>query len=227
MSRAAKERLVVVEDEPCARLGLEEMLKGWPHGRLLFTAESISAYEAGIARHGPPSLVLLDFKLPDGDAVRLLQRMQAAGQATRALVITARPEPRRAQAVLAAGACGILGKSATTVELRKALDDVRLTGHHHNAITQELVALAGKPWDAGDDREQLHAKLKRTLKGRKYQIFLLLLDPQGYTVREVAMKLGISLHTVEEHRKKIYELLGVHSRMELVLTAIRFGVLAG
>ena len=67
-----------------------------------------------------------------------------------------------------------------------------------------------------DDRYEL-------LTDRERQLYHLLAE--GHSNKEIASRLGLSLHTVETHRTRIMEKLGVHSIAELVLGAVRRGII--
>ena len=227
MKKTGKVSVAVVEDELCTRVGLLTLLSGWPVGRVLFEAADGVDFEEQCARHGVPDLVLVDFKLPRRDGLQLLAWMKERQLPAKALVVTRDPGLRRAQAVLAAGARGVLAKTATREEFYKALEDVRTTEHHHNHFTSQLLAHAGKPLPPDDapDPELDRLKVKEELSPRGYEVLELLAE--GYSLPQVAKRLKLSLKTVQDYRDQIYERLDIHDRVALARFAMRFSVVRG
>jgi DNA-binding NarL/FixJ family response regulator len=177
--------------------------------------------EAALAavRAHDPDLVITDFDLADQSGVALAGALREIWPAARVLIVATTANEVIVRQALVAGVGGYVLKRQAPREILAAVRDVA-AGHR---VTPAETAESAAPDDAGAPRADRAAILDR-LSTREREIFHLII--WGQTNKQVAVKLGISVKTVETHRSHINGKLQVHSAAELVRLASLCGALA-
>lgn len=205
-----KIRVLLADDHAILRAGLRMLLDAQPD--MAVVAEAGDGEEA-IRRAGGsrPDVAVVDLSMPGLTGVETLERMRREVPATRLLVLTMHDDPGYARLALAAGASGHVIKDAESAELLAAIRAV------HRGRTFVQVGTEPEP-SAPTDRPPVPP-----LSPRERQVLELL--AHGHTNREVADRLSLSVKTVETHRARLSDKLGLHSRADLVRLAIELGLL--
>ena len=205
-------RVVLIDDHELVAEALEVALRSRGievAGRAVTIAEGTTVVEAV-----DPAVVLLDFRLPDGDGIAGLRAIEGAAPGTAVLVVTAVADERTAVDVLAAGAAGYLTKDAPITELVDAVRAVArgetvIPPHLHGAVLGRLRSPAG-----GGPVVSLTAKEQEALD----------LLARGLGIGEVAEALVISRNTARKHVQSVLQKLGAHTQLEAVALARRAGL---
>jgi two-component system response regulator NreC len=205
-----KIRVMLADDHAILRAGLRMLLEAQPD--MAVVAEAADGEEA-IRRAGGsrPDVAVVDLSMPGLSGVETLERLRREVPSTRLLVLTMHDDPGYARLALAAGASGHVIKDAESTELLAAIRAV----HRGRTFVQ---AGSESPPTATLERAAAPA-----LSPRERQVLGLL--AHGHTNREVADQLSLSVKTVETHRARLSDKLGLHSRADLVRFAIELGLL--
>jgi DNA-binding NarL/FixJ family response regulator len=167
-----------------------------------------------------PDVVVTDVGLPDFDGVEVTKRLRETLPSTRVLVLTVHDEDHYVFTLIQAGASGYLLKNAAGNDLVNAIRTVA-SGKPwlQPEIAQRLMAFAG-----GHPEPPRHGldALIEPLTSREIEVLHLLAGAASN--RQMADELSISTRTVETHLANIYGKLGVRSRTEAMLWAIREGL---
>jgi DNA-binding NarL/FixJ family response regulator len=206
-------RVVIFDDHAVLRAGLRLLLDAQPDIEVV--AEAASGEEAvELARLLEPDVVLLDIVMPERDGVDVLPELLAAAPGARILMLSMQDDPVYVRSSFASGASGYVPKEAADVELVRAVREIAVGRRFvHPSVGARLAAADAEAEAAGPD----------PLSGREHEVLHLL--ALGHTNQEVAAMLGISVRTVETHRARIVEKLGLRTRAELVRHAIACGEL--
>jgi two-component system response regulator FixJ len=197
----AKPTIHVVDDDAAIRRSLELLLHSAGFGSALYET-ALDFLE--IAPRLAEGCVLLDLRMPSIDGLELQALLNRLGCRLPIIVMTGQGEVQDAVRAMKAGAVDFI---------EKPFDDERLLG----AIEQALM-VSGR---AARDREAAEAAERvATLSPRERQVLDLLMA--GRPNKVVAYDLGLSVRTVEVHRARMLDRLGLHSFAE----AIRLAVLA-
>ena len=206
-------RAFLVDDHTIFRSGLERLLLDEPDIRI--SGEARSGAEAIQAlRSGSFDLVLLDINLDGRSGLEVLATMRREFPAVPVLMLSMYPEEQYALVAMRAGASGYLAKDAEPVELTAAIRSVARGGTYLSMNVAPLVQAQLK----GRDDRPAHQRLTV----REHQIMLMLL--KGTPPSDIGEEMMISVKTVSAHRTHILEKLGVSSTAELVLYAVRQGI---
>ncbi len=216
---ASKKTILIVDDHPLIREGLESILK--PATKYEVVGQ------AGTARDGirmikdlKPDLVLLDLGLPDKSGLELSREIRNLSPSTRILIVSMHSKVDYIVKAFQAGATGYMTKESATERLLKGIEHV-LSGEYFmdgavsHAVVKKLMQTPEKEMKITDAGYE-------TLTSREQEVIVLLAE--GYSAKKAAAKLFISPKTVENHRTNIMNKLGLHSTIELVRYAARLGL---
>lgn len=206
----AETRVVLADDHDLVRSGLKlllEMVRG-----VKIVAEARNGEELLAAvRHYAPDLVLTDISMPGMDGLTALAALRAMAHPPRVLVVSMHDSPDFIRRALQLGAAGYVMKDSSPVEFEHALRSV-MAGHAYLSaqVSQRLVQASER------SPEEL-------LTGRQREILVLL--ARGRASKEVAFALGLSPKTVDVHRARIMERLGINDLPGLTLYCVRHGLI--
>lgn len=212
-------KLLVICDQPVTLLGLRSLLAGagMKVQSVGFVATPAEAVQ--LARATPPDVVLLD---TDGDnGVAAIPEL-LVDCCSRLLVLSASRNLDTQDAVILAGACGIVDKREPPEVLLKAIEKVD-DGEYwldRSATVRILKAVARKKAQVPNPEQDKIATLTRK---ERLTIAEVARDA-GATGREIAERLHISEHTLRNHLSSIYSKLNLSGRMELYAYSQRHGL---
>jgi DNA-binding NarL/FixJ family response regulator len=209
-------RVLLVDDHPMWRDGVRADLES--SGRAVVVAEAPDGGDAiERARETMPDVVLMDLNLPTVRGVDAIRRIVEESPHVRVLVLSASAEEADVLEAVKVGASGYLLKSATAAELVDAVARVRAG---EPVFAANLAALV-----LGEFRRMSGAarsSVEPTLTPRETEVLKLV--AKGYTYREIADKLVISVKTVQNHVQNILTKLQLSKRYELMRYAIQRGL---
>lgn len=213
--------VVVVDDHPVVRAGLMAVLGSAADIRVL--GEGSNGQDAlRLVEVFKPDVLVLDLNLPDLDGIEVARRLCRQGVKTRILILTVSREILSVFELLECGALGYVLKDEALETLANA---VRAAARGEiwlsPAIATQVVrrAVGEKPASAGG---VFHAGEAAKLTRREIDVLRLL--AQGLDNPGIARRLVLARRTVQNHVSRIYAKLGVSSRTEAALYAIRQGI---
>jgi DNA-binding NarL/FixJ family response regulator len=211
-------RILLADDHTIVRQGLRKVLEERPEWEVV--AEAGDGREAvRQAEQLKPDVAILDVAMPLLNGIEATRQIGKKSPATRVLVLSMHADDAYVIQILQAGAIGYLLKDSADVDLIQAV----------------TAAAAGKSFFSpaiarvmlDDYVRQLSDKgvtdRYETLSEREREIFQLIAE--GKANKEIAALLSISPSTVETHRARIMDKLDLHSAAEIVLYAVRRGVI--
>jgi DNA-binding NarL/FixJ family response regulator len=209
-------RVLVVDDHPVWRDGVRADLDS--SGRAVVVAEAPDGGEAiQQARETMPDVVLMDLNLPTVRGVDAIRQIVEESPHVKVLVLSATGEEADVLEAVKVGASGYLLKSATAGEIVDAVARVRagepvFSANLAGLVLGEFRRISGVL--AGSSEPGLTPRETEVLK----------LVAKGYTYREIADKLFISVKTVQNHVQNILTKLQLSKRYELMRYAIKRGL---
>jgi len=208
-------RVLIADDHPLIREGLKHVVSTSGEIRVVAEADNAAAALA-ICAKGRVDVLLLDITMPGPGYVEVIKQAKAASPSIRILVLSVHPEEHFARRAIQAGAHGYLTKAHSNEELASAIRRIHSGKQYITASLAEELAL-DLTRGAGDRQEGL--------TNREYEVFLEL--GAGHSVSQVARKLKLSAKSVRTYRSRIVEKLGLESSSELILYAVRRGLVPG
>ena len=203
-------RVVLADDHALMRRSLRLLLEGEEGVEVIAEAGDMESAVRYVQRHRPHVLVF-DLRMQSGSSIETIGRLREQAPDTHVVVLTMQDNPVFAQHALGSGALGFVLKELADSELPQA---VRAAALGEEYVSPRVAA-------------RLDA-LRRTLTDDELtlrEVEVLRLIALGHTSVEIAGKLHISPRTVESHRARIHNKLGLATRAELVRYALGRGLL--
>jgi two-component system response regulator NreC len=200
--------VLLVDDHSLVRRGFRRMLEDESGIRVV--GEASDGHEAVEAMGAlKPRVVVMDFSLPSMNGAVATRRIRQLHPLTEVLILSMHAELNYVRTCLEAGARGYLLKNALDLELVSA---VRKVAAGEQVLDQRLGKLA----DAANATPKLSTR----------ELEVLQLIVHGKSNKEIAIVLELSVNTVSVHRANIMQALRMHNTAELVVYAIRSGLVS-
>ena len=197
-------RILIADDHPVVRSGLQTMLAQTDDFEMIGTAANGQQAIQHIETHAP-DVVLMDLRMPEMDGVEAVHHIREHHPETRVLVLTTYKNDRDVLAALDAGATGYLLKDAPKATL---IDAIRAAARGETVLDPEVEPIIeGRSTPPTD-----------TLTPRETEVLQLV--AAGNTNAQVAQQLFISETTVKTHLKHIYRKLNAADRAAAVAVAV-------
>jgi DNA-binding NarL/FixJ family response regulator len=199
-------RVAIVEDQREVREGLSFLIS--ESSGFVCVAQCASAEEAlEVIPSKAPDVILMDVQLPGMSGVDCIQELKAELPRSQIMMLTIFEDPERIFGSLKAGATGYLVKKTPPDKLLQAIKDLHQGGSPMSGqIARQVIDSFRQSPVTVSDRVS-------NLTEREGQILDQLV--RGYSYKEIAALLGISVETVRTHIRNIYEKLHVKSRHEI------------
>lgn len=202
---------MVLDDHPIVLAGTKGLIQSAPDMELVGAATSGKAAIA-LIRELAPDIAVVDISIPEMTGLEVVRPVVREQPEIKVLVLTLHDETMYVRQSLEAGVCGYLVKRSAADELIRAIRAIAAGGIYLDPV------IAGKA---------LGPQATRTISGhselsdRETEVIRLI--AQGFSNKEVATRLDLSVKTVETYKSRAAEKLGLQTRAEI----IRYGVLRG
>jgi two-component system response regulator NreC len=209
-------RVLIADDHAIVRTGLRALLKG--EAGLELVGEASGGEEAlRLVESLHPDILVLDLSMPDIDGIQVTRRIQSSAPGVRILILTVHEDEALLREAIRAGAAGYILKHAAEEELISAINTIQVGDIYvHPQLLRSLLVEPRKISPPGPQPSEI-------LTPRELDVLSRIV--QGYTNRQIAEELSLSIRTVEGYRANMMEKLGLHSRAELVRYAREHGLL--
>lgn len=209
-------RILIADDHGVMRAGLRSILEDEPE--LQVVGEAADGQETlHLAGKYLPDIVLLDIGMPGMDGIEVTRRLAKLLPQTKVIILSVYEDESLLREAIKAGASGYVVKRGVEEELISAIRSVsRGDMYIHPAITHLLFK--GLAPAVGSSKAALESVTPREMEVMRYII-------RGYTNRQIAETLTISVRTVEGHRASLFDKLGLKNRVELIEFAEKNGLL--
>lgn len=204
--------ILLADDHGLVRAGLRALLSAEPDMQIIAEADNGLDAEK-LVQELTPDVVLIDINMPGKDGIEVTRSLSGKVSNTRILVTTVHEDESLLQEAIRAGASGYIVKRAVESELIDAIRAVQRGDMYvHPSMTRSLLKSPTESSDSNDAPVE-------DLTPRELDVLRLIAI--GYTNRQMAEKLSISVRTVEGYRANLMGKLNVQGRVELVSYARR------
>jgi two-component system nitrate/nitrite response regulator NarL len=163
--------------------------------------------------------VVMDLNMPGVSGVDAVRQIVATSPKVPVVVLTVSTDEADVLAALAAGACGYLLKDTRADEL---VGSIRLASAGHAVLSRDVIGVLRKPVLAGKRTTKRAAGEELALTSRELEVIRLIAE--GADNAAIGRELLISKHTVKQYVTNIHEKLGVQSRVQAAVYAVRQGL---
>lgn len=211
MNKPAEDRpvrtIIVADDHELVRRSLSEIILEIPHTRVIAEAEN-GIKAISLVKLHRPDLLLLDAAMPMARGTEVFAEARRWSSDTRVAVVTGFTSVSLLSDWMTAGVDGLFLKTCTSSELKRGFQVILEGG---NYIAEDIA-----------DMIENDASV-RALTPREREVLAMIAT--GHTNAGIGERLSISAKTVEKHRASLMSKLGVHSVSELLVFALREGLL--
>ena len=209
-------RVVLVDDHALVRQGFRRILEDDPE--LTVVGEASNGTDAiALVKKTDPDVVVMDMAMPEMSGLHATMEIIKQRPGTKVLILSMYSDEQYVRNALDAGAKGYILKSAIENDLTRAVKAVA-AGEQYLAPELSSVLIraiqTGSFEKASDPYERLTQREKQVLQ----------LIATGKSNKEIAVMLDLSVNTVAVHRANLMSALGVHKTAELVLFAVKKGL---
>jgi DNA-binding NarL/FixJ family response regulator len=162
-----------------------------------------------------PDVALIDLMLPDGDGIELIAEFSRMQPGLPIVVVTSESDDSRILGAIRAGASGYLFKADLGPRIVPVIEEAMRGGAPLSRPVARLLLQACR----GKSRD---SRATVDLTRRENTVIAMLAEGKSYA--EVGLRLGVSENTVRSHVRSIYDKLGVKSKTEAVIAALRLGI---
>jgi two-component system response regulator DegU len=205
-------RVLLADDHPVVRDGIRMLIESDPD--IVVVGEAVGGHEAvTLVSQLQPDILLLDMEMPDMSGIEVTRQLRSEKAAVRILALSAYDDAHYVRGLLSQGAAGYLTKDEAPEFILEAIHGVwrGQEGWLSRRIAARLAAFS---------REEID---DHGLTPRELQVLGKIVA--GKTNQEAGLELDISDKTIEKHLVSIYGKLGVSSRVEAAVLAVREGLI--
>ena len=212
----SKIRVIIVDDHTLFRVGLRAAFQP------IFNIEIAGEADCGktlfrVLATTQADLVLLDINLPDMSGIEIVRRLRCEYPNIKILAISAENSAKTVESMIDAGINGFISKQKSDAhELSEAIfavmNGLEYFGRDISSIIYDVYVAKKK-------------KTEVTSEFTEREKDIILLCSEGLIYKEIADRLNISFHTVNTHKKHIFQKLGINNTMEMVQYALKTGII--
>jgi len=206
--------VLIVDDAPLFQAGLAAALKAEGFAVVGQAGDALTGVT--LARQLQPELVVLDVLMPGMSGLEVVDKLLNVAPSTKVMLLTSSESEEDLLTSIKAGAMGYVVKDTPLPALIAALDEI----HKGGAVVSP--AMGGKLFETVRHmlrHRETNATRRPALTGREIEILQSI--ARGMTSKEIGDRLYISENTVKNHVRNILDKLGLHSRGEAVMYALR------
>ena len=210
-------RVLIADDHKIMLAGLRSLLEKQTDFEVVAEAEN-GRKAVQMAQESKPDIVVMDVSMPDLNGIEATKQIIESLPETRVIALSMHSDKRFVMGMLRAGASGYLLKDCASQELANAIQQVAggkkyLSPEITGVIIDDLL-LGGSSEDVATAASQLSAREREVLQ----------LIAEGWSTKQIASHLYVSVKTIETHRRQIMKKLDLHTIADLTKYAVREGL---
>jgi two-component system response regulator NreC len=214
-------RLLIADDHAVLRAGLRALIAS--QADMEVVAEARDGNETlAKAIAAKPDVVVLDLAMPQRSGFQIIPTLRRSCPDTQVLILSMYEDLACLRAAFDSGAAGYVFKQAADVELLAAIRAVAGGNTYVCSLSHERLAHASLGLDEST-LDTITRNRSGSLSQREREVLVMV--AQGYTNRQIAESLSVSVKSVESYRARVQDKLGLHTRAELHRYAMAAGLL--
>jgi len=197
-------RVLLADDHTIVRQGLRRLLETQADFTVVAEADNGRAAVRLAIRHRP-NVVVLDMAMPNLNGIEATRQLKREVPEARVLALSAYSDEEYVLAVCQAGAAGYLVKHTAASELISAIREA-MNGNAY--FSPAIAKYFARQYSSGIERSRGSAGRGNTLTSREREVLQLIAE--GWTNKQMATELSISIKTIEKHRQALMDKLNIH-----------------
>jgi two-component system response regulator NreC len=213
--KSARLRILLADDHVTVRHGLKLLIDGQPDMKVVSEAsDGSSAVQSAL--ESKPDVIVMDISMPGMNGLVATRTLKQAQPGAAIVTLTRHSDDAYLQELLRAGVSGYVLKQSPPAELLQA---IRAAAAGHQYLDSTLAARVTAGFLAREGARQ--NKAVATLSGRESEVLRLIAS--GYSNKEIAARLALSVKTVEAHKANAMRKLDLNGRIDIVKYAVLQG----
>lgn len=209
--------VLLVDDHTVVRQGLRALLKAEEDIEVIGEAEN-GRQAVALARKTPPDVVVMDVAMPMLNGLEATRQILKSCSNTKVLVLTSYSDDECVQQLMQAGATGYLIKQTAANDLLKAIREVQKGNAFFSpSVAKRLRDQCREAFNSGSSTRK-----PGELTSREAEVLQLIAE--GFSNKQIAAELCISIKTVEKHRQQVMNKLNIHDVAGLTRYALSRGM---
>jgi two-component system response regulator NreC len=210
-------RVLIADDHKIMLAGLRSLLEKQADLEVVGEAEN-GRKAVQMAQEKKPDVVVMDVSMPDLNGIEAATQIKESLPETRVIALSMHSDKRFVMGMLRAGAAGYLLKDCASQELANAIAQVAAGKKY---LSPEITGVVIDDFLQGGSSEE-GATVASALSAREREVLQLIAE--GWSTKQIASHLYVSIKTIETHRRQIMKKLDLHSIADLTKYAIREGL---
>lgn len=215
--------IAIIDEFPIVSQGLRSIIQ--PEGDMQIAAV-LNDGKTAISQCSSlsPDVILVDLPIHGMNPIESVSRLRNQNEDSKIVVLSVHNEQPFVRSIIEAGVDGFLHKKSPAKEIIAAIRNVAL-GHRYldpSMISHLMSGMLNRNGLSSGNGPTNH--LNKDLSTREEQVLRLLSN--GYSMKEVAYKMQISIKSVDTYKRRSFEKMGLHSRVQLLKTALILGWLS-
>jgi DNA-binding NarL/FixJ family response regulator len=217
MNNERKIKVIIVDDHTLFRTGLRSTLHSAdPDIEITGEADCGEALFK-LLLTTQADLILLDINLPDMSGAEISRRLHKEYPNLKVLAISAENSAKTVEEMLNAGINGFISKQKS--DARELAEAIYAVMNELEYFGKDIAAILYDVYVA--KKKTTHITSEFTQREKE----IMLLCSEGLLAKEIAARLNMSIHTVNTHKKNIFQKLGINNTMEMVQYALKHGMI--
>ncbi|MEK6197245.1 MAG: response regulator transcription factor [Desulfobacterales bacterium] len=208
-------RVLIADDHKIMLAGLRSLLEKQTDFEVVGEADN-GRKAVKMAQEKTPDVVVMDVSMPDLNGIEATMQIIESLPKTRVIALSMHSDKRFVMGMLRAGASGYLLKDCASQELANAI--VQVAGGK-KYLSPEITGVVIDDFLLGGSAEEVAAASPLSPRERE----VLQLIAEGWSTKQIASHLYVSIKTIETHRRQIMRKLDLHAIADLTKYAIREG----
>jgi len=206
-------RVYLIDDHALVRTGMKMILAGEVDIEVVGDADNGEDALRQI-RSLKPDVVLCDLHLPGLSGLEITERITRGDLETKVIIVSVLEDGPLPKRLLEAGACGYIGKAGDATELLRAVREVARGKRYLGMNVAQNMALS----NVGGSESPFDG-----LSPRELEVAMLLI--QGLRQEDIAKRLSLSAKTVNTHKTRLFQKVGIQDNIALARLAAQYGLL--
>lgn len=212
---SSKLKIIIVDDHPLFREGIKLLIEKENIGKVIGEAENGLEFMK-VLKKSKPDLVLMDIDMPVMDGYEASKLAKAKYPKLKILVISMFSDKDNYENMISAGVSGFVLKTSGKHEMEKAINNVAKGESYFSAeLLREIIV----NFNRINDEEAKIKEERIDITEREYEVLRCFCE--GLTSSEIAVKLFVSVKTIEAHRSKLIHKTNTKNTINLILFAIK------
>ncbi len=210
-----RRKIVLIDDHVIIRNGMKELIEKLGPYRISAEFDNGRQLLEAFPMAESPDLIVMDLSMPEMDGDEALVALKENGIGIPVLILTLNEDDARVVRLFRSGARGYLQKSCTSSQLKRALEDIFLTGYFHNEF------LAMSLLDLPSHKQDPTSVVLGQLSDREREFLKLVCHEDEYTYDQIAGLMKVQHRTVDGYRESLCDKFGIKSKTGLVLFVLK------